>query len=461
MSYNTPLVQVHGSSLAGDFSQAGNNFFNAKNQADDRDLRKQQLAGAQNQQEVENAQKQGEFDLKKQKAEGEKQNQGLIQQATSALTNPSASLAQKNQAVGTLGQLAPETLKAIQGHLGAQEGKMEQAQAKMIYSTAGDLRNTPYAERQAKIDNVIKTLPPNSPLQAQLLSLKEQPEEQQNISLSSAQKSVLPLAEQAKLDNPEKTTIEKQLLAANIDPKSPEGQQIVKDSITKPQTQVNLNGKNESEQAKGFGKAQATRYEDISKKADNAAVLLGQADTLLAINPKTGALEPSKAKISNFLASAGLTDLAKKVANGSEAEAVKAISTALTIGKLKENVGVQTDFDFKKAEETIAALGDTPAGFQFKVATLKAVAIRQIQQRDFIDQKVAEQTEAGGSPDLGKAMKEWRDHIKDTPNISRNIKNKEGLPVYYYQFQENAKNKYPDISDDEITQQWNQVNARK
>lgn len=456
-----PLVSVDGRTLAGDISQAANNYYTTKRQAEQTGLQERQLENQEKQQEVDNQQKNSQLALAQKKFEAEEQDkqkaasqQQQIQQWVQIAGDPNAPADQQQQAQLNLLAAKPEIVKQINEAHGIRTKEQQDS----AYRDANAILSAPPEQRPDLINKRAEQIKARGGDPKDTLSLLNLPPEQQDNALRWMMNINTPAGELQKQNTPSNAA--KMAQEAGYVPGTPEYQEFIRQQALKPQSQVNVNSKNDSAQAKGFGEAQARRYEDISKKADNAAVILGQADTLLAINPKTGALEPSKAKIANLLSSAGFGDLAKKVANGSEADAVKAISTALTIGKLKENVGVQTDFDFKKAEETIAALGDTPEGFQFKVATLKAIAQRQIEQRDFIDKVVAEQQDQGGSPDLAAAMKQWRDHIKDIPNISQTLK-KDGLPVYYWQAKQAALDKYPDITDEEFNEQWKQQNARK
>ena len=53
--------------------------------------------------------------------------------------------------------------------------------------------------------------------------------------------------------------------------------------------------------------------------------------------------------------------------------------------------------------------------------------------------------------------KEWRDFTASTPNLSNVITGPDGLPMYYFQFKDIARERQPGITDSEIAEAWREV----
>lgn len=245
------------------------------------------------------------------------------------------------------------------------------------------------------------------------------------------------------------TSLQKNLEAAGLQQGTPEFQAAVLKATTKPQTVI---GTGETEEVKALAKQRVARFGDIQKAADNATSLLDNLNQLDAIDVQTGALEPAKVAIAAVAEGFGID--ASEIANATNAQAFNAVSGRLVNEVLNAATGPQTDQDADRARRTIATLGDTPGAAQFKNNSMRSVALRQVEQRDFIADQLDQ------DKNLSQANKSWREFKRKTPALSSVVKGPEGLPVFFYQFKDNAQQQRPGISEQEIIDAWRSVHAK-
>jgi len=245
------------------------------------------------------------------------------------------------------------------------------------------------------------------------------------------------------------TPLQQNLIAAGLIPGTPAFRAAVLKATTKPTTVLQTG---EKEETKGLAKFRVSQFKTINETAEKANILLDSLNQLDAIDVKTGALEPSKAAIAAVIEGFGID--ASLIANATTAQAFNAISTRLVNEVLNAATGPQTDQDADRARKTIASLGDTPGAATFKNDSLRALALRQVEQRDFI----------AGQLDLDKnlseANKAWREFKRKTPSLSSVVKGPDGLPIFFFQFKESARISRPGISDQEIIDAWRDVHGK-
>lgn len=240
------------------------------------------------------------------------------------------------------------------------------------------------------------------------------------------------------------TSLQQNLIAAGLQPGTPEFQQAVLKATTKPQTII---GTGETEEVKALAKQRVKRFGDIQEAADQATTLLDNLNQLDAIDVQTGALEPAKASIAAVIEGFGID--ASSIANATTAQSFNAISGRLLNDVLNAATGPQTDQDADRARKTISSLGDTPGASQFKNDSLRSLALRQVEQRDFIANQLDQ------DKNLSQANKEWREFKRKTPSLSSVVKDSStGLPLFFFQFKQMAKERRPGINDQEIIEAW-------
>lgn len=238
------------------------------------------------------------------------------------------------------------------------------------------------------------------------------------------------------------TSLQKNLLAAGLQPGTPEFQAAILKSTTKP-----LIGSGEPEEKKALARQRVKRFGEIQTAADQATTLLDNLNQIDAIVVETGALEPAKAAFAAVIEGFGID--ASEIANATGAQAVNAITGRLLNDVLNAATGPQTDQDATRARKTIANLGNTPGAFKFKNDSLRSLALRQIEQRDFIAGQLDE------DKNLSQANKAWREFKRKTPSLSAVVKDSEtGLPLFFFQFKNMAKERRSGISDQEIIKAW-------
>lgn len=209
-----------------------------------------------------------------------------------------------------------------------------------------------------------------------------------------------------------------------------------------------------SEEKKAIAKVQAQRFSDIMSEGRNAESTIETLDQMDAIDIKTGALEPLKASFAALAEGFGVD--ASGIADVTSAQALGAVSNRMVNDVLNSAKGPQTEGDAQRALKTIRSLGDDPLAGQFKSDSLRALALRKIEQADFISEEIS------NGKTFTAADKAWREYKNKTPNLSEVVRNPQtGLPVFFYQFKQNAKRAREGISDADIINAWRQVNAKK
>ena len=238
------------------------------------------------------------------------------------------------------------------------------------------------------------------------------------------------------------TSLQQNLIAAGLQPGTPEFQAAILKSTTKP-----LIGSGEPEEKKALARLRVERFGDIQQKADQATTLLDNLNQIDAIVVETGSLEPAKASFAAVIEGFGID--ASAIADATGAQAVNAITGRLLNDVLNAATGPQTDQDADRARKTIASLGDTPGAFEFKNNSLRSLALRQVEQRDFIAAQLDE------DKNLTQANKNWREFKRKTPSLSSVVRDSStGLPLFFFQFKQLARERRPGISDQQIIEAW-------
>ena len=198
-------------------------------------------------------------------------------------------------------------------------------------------------------------------------------------------------------------------------------------------------------------KLDARFYNGLLDKADEADTTIAQVRQMQSIDVDTGALEPAKARLAAIAEGFGLN--ASGLANATNAQAFNAISNRLVNQVLNLAKGPQTEGDAQRARSTIASLGNTPEARRFVENTMLAAAYRTREMADYI----AERRDDGER--IRDARMAWRKYTRTTQNQSDHRKGPDGLPLFFFQFKENARAKRPGISDQEIIDIWVEEHA--
>lgn len=187
-------------------------------------------------------------------------------------------------------------------------------------------------------------------------------------------------------DPAKETSLIQNLRAAGIDPASPEGQELIRASITKPATQVNVGsqapgggfGADQGKFAEVLATKQAEQWSkqtDLANSSDENIALAQEMVSLLDSGLKTGAIAPLRAGVDKFTQSAfgvSLTGI-----DPAQAERFEAISNRLANQLRTPGEGVMTDKDFEVYKASTANLGASP-----EANAIALEAFRKVQERN-------------------------------------------------------------------------------
>jgi hypothetical protein len=254
---------------------------------------------------------------------------------------------------------------------------------------------------------------------------------------------------------PTKTSLEKNLIAAGFKPGTPEFEEQVLKNINKPSgTQITIGGEKKFQEA--VQKGQAATFARIGTEADAAIDANQSLSVLESIDVNTGALEPAKQGIAAFATAFGLDG--SKIANISKGEAFNAEAKRIVLAVKASQKGPQTDKDEATIRSTVANLGNSAAGNQFIIDSARALNNRRIERKEFYDNFI-ENSGGNFKDESGQtADSAWAKFKRNTPMISSNLRTPEGLPVFFYKFEEDVRAANPDASRAEIIEAWNAQN---
>jgi len=235
---------------------------------------------------------------------------------------------------------------------------------------------------------------------------------------------------------------------------TPEFQDALKKQLSKPGQTINIGGKAEGKEREELAKVHARRFEKLADSAEAAEVVVANLDQMDAIGGTTGALEPAKAAFAAVVQGFGVD--ASGIADVTNAQALTAVSNRMVNAVLNAAKGPQTDGDASRARTAIKSLGDDPVAGQFKSDVMRAVALRTIEQSAYIEQQIDD------GATFSKARASWNKFKKQTPSLSDVVKNPgSGLPVFFYQFKQNAQRQRPGVTDQQIIEAWRGAHAGK
>lgn len=150
-----------------------------------------------------------------------------------------------------------------------------------------------------------------------------------------------------------------------------------------PTSGVTIQNRQETAESSARGTLLVRQFEDISKKANNAAKTRGILQTNLGILDKgfnTGFGTETKAAAASVLATFGLKDAEKYASN---AQMFTSAASKLVLQAQLEQKGPQTEPDARRIEQTSAQLGNTKEANKFILKVALAQANRDIAQRKF------------------------------------------------------------------------------
>jgi len=258
---------------------------------------------------------------------------------------------------------------------------------------------------------------------------------------------------------PTKTSLEKNLIAAGLKPGTEEFKAAMLKGVTKPATQVTVGGEGDTVFSKKLAEVHAKTFGRVQEEADTAIDVNQSLDVLENIDVNTDALEPAKQAVAKFGAAFGLDT--SDLANVAAGEGFNAEAKRLVLAVKASQKGPQTDKDEATIRSTVANLGNTKEGNQFIIDSARALNNRRIERKDFYD-VFLEETGGKFRNDKGEtADAAWSKFKRSTPMLSKNLRTPEGLPVFFYKFEQDVRAANPDASRAEILEAWRATDKRQ
>jgi hypothetical protein len=251
-----------------------------------------------------------------------------------------------------------------------------------------------------------------------------------------------------------RTSIEKNLEAAGLEPGSPEFRAAVMQQLTKPSgTQVSIQMPGQqglTEEAKALGKVRAERFQAIQNQGDSASTTLDSLSQLYTLNTQTGLGEQTKADIAGVLNAVGVRGDDLLNVDTANVESANKIISKLVAEAMTNQKGVASESDRALYANIAPSIKDKQQAYKFNIASTSAVAQRQVDKSNFYN----DWFEQNGN--LVGVDKAWSNYTKSTPLFQRGVVGFDGLPQNYYQFRD-AFLQIPANSgapEEDIKQQW-------
>lgn len=246
-----------------------------------------------------------------------------------------------------------------------------------------------------------------------------------------------------------RTSLQENLIAAGLKPGTKEFQEALLQGATRPLVSIG-GAKKEAEE---LAKIRVKQLGKLQEQRDGAIDANQSLDVLENIDVNTGLLEPAKQGIAAFGKAFGLDTSA--LANVSAGEGFNAEAKKLILSVKSEQKGPQTDQDEKTIADTVSKLGNTKEGNQFIINSARALNNRRIEKAEFFE-KILEDTGT-----LKGANGEWSKFKRGMPMVSPKLRTREGLPVFFFKFEESMKRAHPNATREEVLETWQEAHETK
>ena len=260
-----------------------------------------------------------------------------------------------------------------------------------------------------------------------------------------------------KLTPPKTTTLQQNLVAAGLEPGTPEFREAVLGNVNKPGVSITNEAaeKGLTEEQKALAKSRVGRFESIQEAADNAIDQDEQLAQLENIDISTGfgvEARGALASVVNAVFGAGTGEILTNT-NLPALQAFRGVSARLVNSELNKAKGPQTEGDAQRAKSTLASLDNEVDANRFLIKSLRATNARKIEQAEFYSQIL----ERDGT--LTEADKEWSAFKRKTPMLSASVLDQQtGLPMFFNEFSAKAQAANPSASKEQIINAWRELN---
>lgn len=360
---------------------------------------------------------------------------------------------------------APARQELIEAQAGvAQQQQITETQLNALSSTAlGGLKLLPSIDaakltgnleplRQqllARKKELIASNAPNTNETDQALALLDQPGGLQQLELEIG--GLVDAAQRFGVFG-ETTTLQQNLQAAGLQPGTPEFKEAVIANLTRAATSINIGDKAKSAEQTALAGNRVTQLGKFREEREVAIDTNQSLDVLENIDVTTGALEPAKQGLAAFGKAFGIDT--SGLANVAQGEAFNAEAKRIVLAVKASQKGPQTDKDEQTIQETVVSLGNSKEGNQFILDSARALNNRRIERADFFDNFLEENETLRG------ANRSWSQFKRNTPMVSSVMRTPQGLPVFFYKFDQAVRSANPDATREEILQAWRQANTK-
>jgi hypothetical protein len=208
-----------------------------------------------------------------------------------------------------------------------------------------------------------------------------------------------------------------------------------------------------TEEQKALAKSRVGRFEKIQNTAQSALDQNEQLDQLSKMDVSTGFGEPIKVNLARAFNALGADGDKLMAVDAANAQSFNAVSGKLLAEALAAQKGPQTDRDADRMMETLPRLSTEQDANKFIIGSMRAINQRKVEQSEFYEKVL----ESEGT--LKEADKKWRNYKRSTPLLSDSLVNKEtGLPIFFNEFLEQAQQRNPNASRQEIVEAWRKIN---
>ena len=183
----------------------------------------------------------------------------------------------------------------------------------------------------------------------------------------------------------------------------------------------------------------------------NASEVESRLNALVGGTLDTGALTPIKKDFIAFAEASGFdTGLLDQIAN---AEDFEALSNQLTLGATAQLKGAISNKELDFVKETVTSLGKTELGNRFIVKRLKDKPLSDIIRNDIAD----EVRLSGSKNPLDVQLSRVNREVNNLPTVSKKLKDENGLPVFFTEFYQAAKEIDPSLTAKDIAKQFKEL----
>ena len=213
--------------------------------------------------------------------------------------------------------------------------------------------------------------------------------------------------------SPDSTSLLKNLRAAGIDPNSPEGREIIKNFLTKPQTSIDMS--KPSEAALGYAYKQLEKQDEAVGQAQELVDEYRFIETALRDpNIKTGLATSIAQPVKRALLALDLLDEeeADKVMT---LETLEAAMKKIVPRMRDEGSGSTSNFEFANYQKAAPELGKSTEANQLIAAMARQAAERKIEIQDIRRQFVLENNRLPTNKELGEKVESRLGSVYKTP----------------------------------------------